>query len=160
MIYVLQRSQYGMAFPLEDSSSSVQRISIIGSVPGEGQPQSTQESTSESPQTTTFAPTTEESPVTTEESDKKSEDSENQNNENIPLIIGNAEEDEDKNGEIGEEKANPRLVFIERLMGLHLSAPLNGQSNENEKDDNSAVESEPQLPFRYEDTDIQSPNNK
>ena len=147
-----------MAFPLEDSSE--QRVSIIGSVPGEGQsqPSSTPESTSESPVTTTFTPTTEE-PVTTEDSEKKLDDSDNQSNENNPLMIGSAEEDDEKI-ENGEEKTNPRLVFIERLMGLHLSAPFNGQPNENEKDDNSASESEPQMPFRFGDIDNQSPNNE
>ncbi|CAG2104158.1 unnamed protein product [Medioppia subpectinata] len=136
-----------MAFPLEESSplNGEQRVSIIGSVPGEGI-QTTPETTSESPVTTTLTPTTEESPVTTEDSDKKLDDIEGQNNENSGLIIANADDEDDRNGETGEEKTNPRLVFIERLMGLHLTAPLNGQK-EAERDDNSAVDSEPQMPF-------------
>lgn len=135
-----------MAFPLEDNTSinSDQKLSIIGSVPGEGQSQTT----SESPMTTTSAPTTDESPVTTEDTEKKLEEIENQANENPTLMITNADDEEEKNNENGEEKTNPRLVFIERLMGLHLSAPFNGQPRENEREENSAVEPEPQLPFR------------
>ena len=140
-----------MAFPLEDSApnSSDQKVSIIGSVPGEGQSQSAQESTSESPVTTTFAPTTDESPVSTEDSEKKLEEIESQGNENPTLLLTNSDDEEEKNGENGEEKTNPRLVFIERLMGLHLSSPFNGQPKENEKDENSADDVEQQMPFRY-----------
>jgi len=138
-----------MAFPLEDSEP---RIAIIGSVPGEGS-QSKSESTSESPVTTTFLPSTEEAPATVtvlpEDNDKKLDESDNQNNDQNPtFVIANNDEEEDKNSESGEEKANPRLVFIERLMGLHLSAPLNGQQPEKEREENGAVENGPQLPFR------------
>ena len=143
-----------MAFSLEESSplNSEQRVAIIGTIPGEGVQsiQGTQESTSESPVTTTFTPTTEDNAMTTEDSDKKLEilETENQNNETPTLLIANTDDDEEKTGENGDEKTNPRLVFIERLMGLHLSAPLNGQKEE-EKEENSAEDNEQQMPFRY-----------
>lgn len=143
-----------MAFPLEDSVSlnSEPRIAIIGSVPGEGS-QSTPETTSELPVTTTFLPSTEETPVTVtvlpEDNDKKLDESENQSNDQNPtFVIAGNDEEEEKTPENGDEKVNPRLVFIERLMGLHVSAPLNGQQPEKEREENSASENGPQLPFR------------
>jgi len=57
------KSHYGMAFPLEDSASVnlEHRISIVGSVPGEGSQTTTSELSSESPITTTVSSSTEES---------------------------------------------------------------------------------------------------
>jgi hypothetical protein len=145
------KSHYGMAFSLEDSAS-LNSESRIGSVPGEGS-QSTPESTSESPVTTTFLPSTEETPVTVtvlpEDNDKKLDESDQNNDQNPTFVIASNDEEEDnKSSENGDEKTNPRLVFIERLMGMHFSAPLNGQQPDKEREENSALENGPQLPFK------------
>lgn len=53
-----------------------------------------------------------------------------------PTLLGN--DDEDKN----DADKKPRIVFIERLMGLHVSAPLrqnDGQPAADEKESESEI---------------------
>lgn len=81
---------------------------------------------------TTTTPSTDENPVTVTVSpnDEKKQEDDNQENDQPTFLI--ASDEEEKPNENGEEQNNPKLVFIERLMGLHLSAPFGQQPGEKE----------------------------
>lgn len=142
---MFQKDQYGgITFPLENAESfkDEKQVAPAGSIPGEGAA-APAESTSEPP--VTSAPLSTEEPVTVAiVDDEKKDEDDNSSNEPTVLITG----DEEDRSENGDEPTNPRLVFIERLMGLHLSAPM-GEENkdsENESSENSAPQNS--LPLR------------
>lgn len=139
-----QKNEYGLA--LDDAAStSSQKKAFLNGLPGEA-------ALSGSPQTSTANPETGDGTVAPEElttyapsDDLKMEDQGN-DGPNPTIIIT---DDEEKQGDAennSNESNNPRIVFIERLMGLHLTAPNPfGKPTRGDllKDAESVVESSP-----------------
>ncbi|XP_053200861.1 atrophin-1-like isoform X2 [Panonychus citri] len=121
------QSKYGMAFPIDESSASANKAdgrvaasltiaATVSGVPGESSGLPNAEESSR--ETSTVLPSTTITSVG-EENSTKSTDSDSDSSDSSSSLSGN---DDEEKGETGDR--NPRIVFIERLMGLHLSAPL------------------------------------
>jgi len=135
------QSKYGLAFSLSDAASITADKSSdsSSSVPGEGlNAGETVSTTTVDPPTTTLVPTSagdEGSITVTVIPDEKNKDDADRDGPTIVIASGsNSDNSDDKSssessaddesGNNGlEEQNNPRIVFIERLMGLHVTAP-------------------------------------
>jgi len=119
--------------PLEDASSlsSEQRLSV----PGEGLPR---------PRDATTPAYFEETRIGIVDNEDKKEDESDFNDHPAFLLANN---DDDKSLENGDDSINHKLVFIERLMGLHLSAPSSDESKGDEPKKEQDMDLDVSSPF-------------
>ncbi|XP_074593419.1 uncharacterized protein LOC141849122 isoform X1 [Brevipalpus obovatus] len=132
-------SKYGMAFPIEEASSRAEKrvaasltvsspsasasaASSVTGVPGEGS--NVDGLTTQSPNGQSDdgkAAIAAASGVSSSEQDGNNKADSDSTSSGSPSGSGDGDEDKAENGS-GDR--NPRIVFIERLMGLHVTAPL------------------------------------
>lgn len=127
------QSKYGMAFPIDESSSAAKAdarvaasltiAATVNGVPGESGSPGAEESSRE---TSTVLPSTTSVPDenATKSSDSDDDSSKSESISDLSSALSGS--DDEEKGDSGDR--NPRIVFIERLMGLHLSAPLRSAS--------------------------------
>lgn len=108
-----------MAFPLDESASSKAEKRVLFGIPGEGNTVPTPASSDAQPVTATEPAT--ELPTTVKPEEGKDSGNQEGDQPGGAILIGDEDEKEDN---------DQRIVFIERLMGLHLTAPTNGQKGE------------------------------
>ena len=143
-------NKYGMSFPLDDVIQSKSEKSILMGVPGESAAVVLTETTTSSSGSAASAANEavnnesvdgETGPTTTASSAKESD-------KDMPaegaILIGSDEEDKSL------DENDQRIVFIERLMGLHLTSPNESQGPENMSNTNGETTNDQRKRSKWE----------